>query len=178
MSTEPRFVYRADHPHGPNVIDRSTGKWMGIDLARQYAAVVNAVDAPPPEGNATEQARPYDQLPIAERASMLVEELDIASDRFTRCTNDPVDGLLSAAARMIEEFLATPVPEQAQPAGVTEDARDAARYRWIEKHASVIFDEVQSWSLETGKTIHSAHPASRELGVAIDAARAQEGEKP
>lgn len=60
----------------------------------------------------------------------------------------------------------TPVPEQAQPAGVTEDARDAA-----------ITDEqidaaIESWyrnDLNSDRT---------RMRAAIDAARAQEGEKP
>lgn len=37
-----RFVYRPDHPMGPNVIDCRTGRWMSLDLAKEYAAVVNA----------------------------------------------------------------------------------------------------------------------------------------
>jgi len=37
----------------------------------------------------------------------IVEELDAAAERFTRYTNNPVDGLLSAAARLIEELSAT-----------------------------------------------------------------------
>lgn len=37
-----RFVYRPDGPFGPDVIDRNTGRWMSLDLAREYAAVVNA----------------------------------------------------------------------------------------------------------------------------------------
>jgi hypothetical protein len=37
-----RFRYRHDGPFGPDVIDSHTGKWMSIDLAREYAGVVNA----------------------------------------------------------------------------------------------------------------------------------------
>jgi hypothetical protein len=36
-----RFRYRPDGPFGPDVIDSHTGKWMSIDLAREYAGVVN-----------------------------------------------------------------------------------------------------------------------------------------
>lgn len=39
---EPRFVYRPDHPFGPNIIDRQTGKWMGMELVREYVAVAQA----------------------------------------------------------------------------------------------------------------------------------------
>jgi hypothetical protein len=40
-----RFRYRPDGPFGPDVIDSHTGKWMSIDLAREYAAVVNATSS-------------------------------------------------------------------------------------------------------------------------------------
>ena len=43
-----RFTYRPDGPFGPDVIDHKTGRWMSIDLARDFAAVVN--DAVSPEG--------------------------------------------------------------------------------------------------------------------------------
>ena len=38
----------------------------------------------------------------------LIEELDIASDRITRYSNSPMDGLLSAAARMLERLAPAP----------------------------------------------------------------------
>lgn len=44
MST--RFAYRPNGPFGPDVIDRKTGRFMSMDLAREYAAVVNAAGRP------------------------------------------------------------------------------------------------------------------------------------
>lgn len=51
-----RFVYRPDGPFGPDVIDRKTGRFMLLDLAREYAAVVNSA-CRPREGKVTTQRR-------------------------------------------------------------------------------------------------------------------------
>lgn len=38
--TEVRFVYKNDNDFGPRILDRKTGRWMGLDLAKEYAEVV------------------------------------------------------------------------------------------------------------------------------------------
>lgn len=35
-----RFEYRAWHPHGPNVIDQTTGRWMSASLVSEMASVL------------------------------------------------------------------------------------------------------------------------------------------
>ena len=40
-----RFVFRAEHPFGPNVLDRQTGRWMSPDLVREMAGTLTAGDA-------------------------------------------------------------------------------------------------------------------------------------
>lgn len=50
--SEKRFVYRPDHPHGPNVIDTYTGKWMSIESAKKFADVVyGALQSSPQSGD-------------------------------------------------------------------------------------------------------------------------------
>lgn len=38
-----RFAYRPNGPFGRDVIDRKTGHWLGLDLAREFAALVNSI---------------------------------------------------------------------------------------------------------------------------------------
>lgn len=59
--------------------------------------------------------RPWATLSAAEKAPALVEELNAASERFTRYSNDPVDGLLSEAAMVIEELAAALRTALSQP---------------------------------------------------------------
>lgn len=38
-----RFAYRPNGPFGRDVIDRKTGHFMGLPLAREYAALINSI---------------------------------------------------------------------------------------------------------------------------------------
>lgn len=35
VPSEARFVYKNTLPFGPRVLDRNTGRWMGVDLMRE-----------------------------------------------------------------------------------------------------------------------------------------------
>jgi len=54
-----------------------------------------------------------------------------------------------------------------------DDARDAARYRWLRENAGVVFTQTQCWELRNGQSIYSTMPGHLELDAAIDAAIAQ-----
>jgi len=55
--------------------------------------------------------KPWDTLTALEKAPKLIEELESESERITRCSNSPLDGLLQSAADVLRELTATgPAP--------------------------------------------------------------------
>lgn len=60
----------------------------------------------------SDSAKPWDQKSALEKAPLLIIELETASERFTRYSNDSIDGLLQAAADCIRALA-----DSAKPAG-------------------------------------------------------------
>lgn len=57
-----------------------------------------------------------------------------------------------------------------ESASQQSDAKDAARYRWLEENAEIRFNEAQWFPTASGQRIHSHYPTAQELGNAVDAA--------
>jgi len=69
-ATSERFKYRGDHPHGPNVIDLDTGRWMSVGLVREMASVLPNIE-------------PCDRNAVIEECSQFIEsEFDLCGDEI------------------------------------------------------------------------------------------------
>ncbi|MES2973338.1 MAG: hypothetical protein V4757_07000 [Pseudomonadota bacterium] len=117
-----------------------------------YRAMISAAPTPP---------QPAAQPDVA----ALIEELDNAAGRLTQYTNNPLDGLLNAAARKLEELSAAQPGEEAHPDTVRLD---------------FVINEHTSWYSGRGPHgagilcygDHRAETHGQNMREAIDAARA------
>ena len=81
----------------------------------------------------------------------LIEELDEAAERVTRYSNSPLDGLLSAAARKLEELAALALAQPASQGWVGVDERmpeldvEVLVYKPASKYGQIQFD---TWSMQ------------------------------
>jgi hypothetical protein len=101
MSTE-RFVYKDGGCFGPRILDRNTGRWMGVDLVREMADTIPAAIPAAPSEEEDERVR----CETCDGSGRVVETVDVDVPGHNRagsyqssvcCPDCGGDGWFSAA---------------------------------------------------------------------------------